>query len=68
MKYIWIVMIAIFYIMWAIYTIQDYLHCRKTYTEPLDHLDDTSVGFIFIHIFGLFAISFILWLYELLVG
>ena len=64
MKYIWIVMIAIFYIIWMTCTIQDYLCCRKKFAKPLDHLDEASQFFIWFHIIGLFAFSLILWLYE----
>lgn len=65
MKYIWIVMLAIFYIMWLIYTIQDYLYCRKKFKKPLYNLDEVSQIFIYFHIIGLFVISLALWLSEL---
>lgn len=59
MKYIWIIMLAVLYIIWLIYTIIDIKSCLNTFKPGyvLSNLTDASQGFIFINITVLFIVS-----------
>lgn len=63
MKYIWIIMLAIAYLIWGIASLKDFLYCRKTFNHPLlDHLEDYTQYFIYVNIGGLFLASLYIWL------
>lgn len=59
MKYIWIIMLAILYIIWLVYTIIDIKSCFETFKPEyaLGKMTDPSAAFIFLNIVGLFLIS-----------
>lgn len=59
MKYIWIIMLAILYIIWLVYTIIDIKSCFNTFKPEyaLGKLSDASTGFIACNIIGIFLIS-----------
>lgn len=70
MKYIWIIMLGIFYVLCligAIYDIYDthqynkYLY-KKGDTLHFKELDSFTVGFIFLHFVALFLYSLMCWL------
>ena len=62
MKYIWIIMLAIVYLIWGIASLKDFLYCRKTFKHPLDHCEDYTTLFIGVNIIGLFFASLIMWI------
>ncbi len=62
MKYIWIVMILIAELIWCVYSVKDYIYCRKNFAHPIQHVEEYTAFFIIVHLIGLFAISLALWL------
>lgn len=67
MKYIWIVMLGVAYLIWGIASLKDFLYCRKTFKHPLDHCEDYTQYFIGVNIGVLFLISLGMWLKSKLV-
>ena len=78
MKYIWIVILLGIEVTWLISVIIDIIHAIKYVKKfklgdnivevigyTIDELDDSSVGFIGVHIAVLFMVSFIAWLIGL---
>lgn len=65
MRYIWVFMLAIAYLVWSKYSIEDFLYCRKTFVHPLEHIEVYTGVYIGVHIIGLFFGSLIYWLYCL---
>ena len=57
-KYIWIAMLVIVDLLWAFSTIRDFVVTAKHFRKPWNHLEDSSVGFICVHLFTLFFFSF----------
>lgn len=59
MKYIWIIMLAIVYIIWLIASLTDFIktarHIRIKYI--LDSLEEYTIVFIFLHLALLFGYS-----------
>ena len=62
MKYIWIVMLVVAYLIWGICSLKDYLYCRKTFLHPLDHIEEYTHSFIWVNIGGLFIASLVVWI------
>ena len=75
MKYIWILILLGIETIWLISFIMDVIHAIKYVKKfklgdniaevigyTIDELDDSSVGFIGVHIAVLFMISFIVWI------
>ena len=59
MKYIWIVMLLIIYIIWFITSLKDFLKTAR-YFKPkaiIDHLQDYTFWFILVHLLTLFSYS-----------
>ena len=67
MKYIWIIMLAIVYLICGVYSVKDFLYCQKTFHHPLDHLEEYTLSFIVVNIGGLFFVSLFMWLKSKLV-
>lgn len=61
MKYIWMIILVIAYVIWGIYAVKDLIYCIKYYRHPLRNLDGSSVAFFIIPIIIIFAISLALW-------
>lgn len=62
MKYIWIIMLAIVYLIWGIASLKDFLYCRKRFKHPLDYVRDYTLSFMLVNIGGLFLASLFMWL------
>ena len=65
MKYVWIIMLIIIYVIWLIATIEDvYTEIKDgVYRFPycLEHLELYSYAFIMAHLFTLFIYSLYVW-------
>lgn len=68
MKYIWIIMIAIGWLVWLVYSVKDYIHCRKLFDKPFEHLEETTGWFIIVTLGALFFSSLAIWLVSLAEG
>ena len=79
MKYIWIGILLVIEIIWLISFVMDVIHAIKYVKKfklgdniaevidyTIDELDDSSVGFISVHIAVLFMTSFIAWCISLM--
>ena len=65
LKYCWIIMLAIIWIIWLIATAIDVINAYREdglCLDLLDDLDDSSQLFITMTLLGLFIASFIAWL------
>jgi len=62
MQYIWMIMLAIAYLIWTWYSIKDYIYCCKEYEHPLTHIEDYTRIHIVAHILGVFVGSLVYWL------
>ena len=62
MKYIWMIMLGIIYLIWGVCSVKDFLYCRKTFTDPLDNCEGYTIIFIFLNIGLLFILSLGMWL------
>lgn len=58
MKYIWIVMLAVFYLVWTAFSIEDIIISWRSDKR----IDDSTEGWIAFNTLGIFTISFIMWL------
>lgn len=61
MKYIWIIILVIAYVIWGVYAVKDLIYCIKHCRHPLSVLDESSAVFFAISIIFIFAISLVLW-------
>ena len=61
MKYIWIIILVIAYVIWGVHAVKDLIYCIKHLRHPLSNLDGSSVAFFVIPIIFIFAISLALW-------
>ncbi len=64
MKYIWIIMLMVSYLVWSVYSIKDLLYCRKSFSHPLDHVQEYTEWYVVANVLGLFVGSFVNWLYH----
>lgn len=62
MKYIWIAMLVIAFLIWGVYSVKDFLYCRKHFVHPFQHIEDYTRIFIITIVFSIFVVSFYLWL------
>lgn len=62
MRYIWIFMLIIAELIWAIYSIKDFIYCTKRFHNPIEHIEEYTAVFIFVHSVFLFMISLGYWL------
>ena len=60
MKYIWIVMLIIAYIIWFIASLKDFIKTGKQIEAKYvwDSLEDYTIMFIVMHVLALFSYSF----------
>ena len=61
MKYIWMIILVIAYVIWGVYAVKDLIYCIKYWRHPLSILDESSAAFFAISIIIIFAISLALW-------
>ena len=61
MKYIWMIILVIAYVIWGVHAIEDLIDCIKHLRLPLSNLDESSIAFFVASIIFIFAISFALW-------
>lgn len=59
MKYLWIIMLVVAYVIWAISSIKELIHAWRF---PAYELHDSTCAWIVSTILGLFFWSFVLWL------
>ena len=59
MKYIWIVILIIIYIIWFIASLKDFLKTARQFKAKyiLDSIEDYTAAFIFVHLALLFGYS-----------
>ena len=66
MKYIWIVMLIIIYVIWFIASLKDFIktarHIKTKYI--LDSLEEYTLAFILFHLLGLFCYSLVIFLKQ----
>lgn len=64
-KYIWVVMLAIIYIVLLCYSIKDIIYTKKIFFRHwYKYLEDATYGFIIAHILVLFGFSFIYYFWR----
>lgn len=71
LKYCWIIMLAVMWIIWLIATVIDIIDTYQLDGFCLDlfsDLDDSSQNFILSTFFGIFLASFISWFSQFFVG
>lgn len=57
-KYIWIIMIGVFYVYWGIFAVHDFYLSFKY----KDQVEEISVAFIYCTLAAIFIFSFVSWL------
>ena len=65
MKYVWLGMLAILFLIWGVFAIKDILYCNKTYRHPFSYFEEYTNAFITTIVFIPFIISLCLWLKEI---
>lgn len=68
MKYLWIVIVAVPYIIWFINSVCDTYNCFRAfgYKRFIRNLYPSTTTFYLVSIICLFIISFAMWLYSLM--
>lgn len=63
MKYVWIIILGIVYLIWLIAVVKDIVETVKLFKLKwvLIELEDYSKGFLLIHLFILFGYSVYMW-------
>ena len=65
-KYFWIIMLAVPYLLWAIFSIYDFCNClNKRGFEGLYDVSEASWGWLISSGLVLFAISFVDWCMQI---
>ena len=68
-KYTWIGMIISVYIIWSIKSIKDIVSMKRIWKDSFDTylLDDGTLAWIGVTLFGIFVASFVHWLFGVMV-
>ena len=61
MKYIWMIILVIAYVIWGVYAVKDLIYCIKYWRHPLSILDESSAAFFAISIIIILALRNYLW-------
>ena len=66
MKYIWIVMLIIIYVIWFIASLKDFIKTARQFKTKyiLDSLEEYTLAFILFHLLGLFCYSLVIFLKQ----
>lgn len=66
MKYIWIVMLIIIYVIWFIASFKDFIKTARQFKTKyiLDSLEEYTLAFILFHLLGLFCYSLVIFLKQ----
>ena len=68
MQYVWMIMLAMFYVIWGIYSVKDLINCIKKGYHPFASLDPQSFGFFVVSVLLVFFTSLAMWIEQQRIG
>ena len=65
-KYLWIIFLAVPYLIWAIFSIYDFYNCLTKYGfDGLNDVSEASWGWLVTLVIALFVMSFVDWAMQI---